>query len=182
MRERRGTRSGAVRRPRAKSRGAGVALRDGRSDRSERWTARLSLTPSMPLSCLTLSSFHSHRAAGTSERHERRNGVSDRGRAEGGMGGPLRKRAPSVARKGVSEWRAPGAGEGRSEWVASERACGRNGSSHHRRLPSRFRPRGRRDGMGSEETTNEARSRWTGWGGGAVGVGRERSEGPDGWG
>ena len=44
MRERRGTRSGAVRRPRAKSRGAGVALRDGRSDRSERWTARLSLT------------------------------------------------------------------------------------------------------------------------------------------
>ena len=55
---------------------------------------------------------HSHRpclsralrsAHSIPERHERRNGVSDRGRAEGGMGGPLRKRAPSVARKGVSE-------------------------------------------------------------------------------
>ena len=55
--------------------------------------------------------------------------------------GNPRHEAPT--RKGGVRW---------SEWVASERACGRNGSSHHRRLPSRFRPRGRRDGMGSEET------------------------------
>lgn len=112
MRECWGMRSGVVWWLWVKSCGVGVVLWDGRSDWSEWWMVCLLFILFMFFLCFMFSLFYFYCVVGMFERYEWRNGVSDRGWVEGGMGGLLWKRVLSVVRKGVSEWWVFGVGKG----------------------------------------------------------------------